>query len=91
MKMCKRLQESEREVKGMSFGSNIDNLNQKYLDIFEGVKSDVACTVQYVENSRIWTNYLRMSKIKRQDELKAEHKIPITERLLYARQIARWY
>ena len=49
------------------------------LDVFEGLKLDVTYTVQYDEHSDIRTTYLGISNMKRQDELKAEHKTPITE------------
>ena len=35
--MYKRLQESEREVKGMSFNSNVESLMWEHLNIFEGM------------------------------------------------------
>ena len=35
--------------------------------------------VQYYENSNIGTTYLGIPKMRRQDELKVEHKAPITE------------
>ena len=74
----RRIHESEREVREMSFILNIDSLKCQYVNICEGVKSDVAYTVQYDENSDTGTIYLGMSKMKRQDELKAEHKTSIT-------------
>ena len=35
--MYKRLQESEKEIKEMSFSSNVEILSLEYLEIFEGV------------------------------------------------------
>ena len=77
--MYKSLQEGEREIKEISFDSNTESLKQGYLDIFEGVISDVMHTAQYDENINTGTTYLEMPKMKRQDDLKAEHKAPITE------------
>ena len=78
-KMYNKLQDSEREIKEISFDIHTESLKQDYLDMFEGVKSDVIYTAQYAENSNIGTTYLGMPKMIRQDDLKAEHKAPITE------------
>ena len=55
----------------MNFNLNIESLKQEYLDIFEGVISDVMYTVQCDENRNIGTTNLGMSKMRRQDELKS--------------------
>ena len=56
--MYKKLQDSEREMKEISFDSKAESLKQDYLDIFEGVRSDVMYTAQYDENHYIGTTYL---------------------------------
>ena len=81
--MYKKLQNDERVIKEISFDSNTESLKQHCLDIFEGVKPDVMYTTQYDENSNIGKTYLRMPKIRRQDELKVEQKAPCNRRLLY--------
>ena len=78
LKCIKKLHESERKVKEMHFHSKVESVKCKHLDIFEGVRLDTAYTVQYNENGDIGTTYLGMSNMKRQDGLKAEHKISIT-------------
>ena len=50
---CKKLQDSEREIKEISFDSNTESLKDNYLDIFEGVKWDVMYTAQYDENNNM--------------------------------------
>ena len=77
--MYKRLQDSERDVKEVSYNSNSESLKQEYLHIFEGVNSGIVYTTQYDDNNNIGTTYLDMSRMRRQDEWKAEHKPPITE------------
>ena len=49
---------------------------QYYLNIYEGIKSNVMYTAQYDD---IGTKYLGMPKMSRLAELKADHKAPITE------------
>ena len=46
--MFKRLHESEREAKKMSFISNVESLNWEYLDICEGVKWDLTVHIQFI-------------------------------------------
>ena len=55
--MYKRLQDGEREVKEISSDSNV-KIKMDYLDIFEGVISDIMYTAQYDENIDIVTAYL---------------------------------
>ena len=70
----------EREVKDISFYLNYKRLAQDYLDIFEGVMSDVICAAKYDEKSELGITYLRTPKMRRQDRCrKAEHKAPIME------------
>ena len=42
----------------MRYNSNIEGLKQEYLEIFEGVKSNIMHGTQYDENSDIGTTYL---------------------------------
>ena len=74
--MYKKLQDSKREIKDICFDSKAET---GVLDIFEGVKSDVMYIAQYDENSDIGARYLGMPKMRKWDELKAEHKAPIRE------------
>ena len=54
-------------------------MKQSYLYIFEGVRSDVIYTAKYNANSDICTKYLGTLKMRRQGELKAEHRVHIME------------
>ena len=54
-------------------------MKHDYLYIFGGIKSDVMYAAEYDENSDKGTTHLGMSKMKIQDELKAEHREPTTE------------
>ena len=73
--MILRCIKSYRMVKERSkkcYDSKTKSLKQDYLDIFEGVKSDIMCTTQYDKNSDIGTTHLGMPKVRRQDELTPE-------------------
>ena len=77
--MYEKLQDSKRKIKEISFDSNTESLKQDFVDIFEGIESDVMHAAQYDEHSGIGTTYLGLPKMKRPDKLKAEHKRPIKE------------
>ena len=50
-----------------------------YLDIFEGGKSEFLYITKYDEDCDIGTAYMDRSSMKRQDNLNAEHKVPVTK------------
>ena len=77
--MYYKLQDSEGDVKKISFGSNSERLKQDYIDIFEGVKSDVMYTAKYDKNSDTGTTYIGTSEMRRQVALKTQHKASIME------------
>ena len=66
--ICIKSYRMVKEIKEISFDSNTESLKEDYLDIIEGVKADVMYTVQYED-----------TKMRRQDELKRGHKVPIME------------
>ena len=80
---CIRSYSGEKEVNGISFDLNSEGPKKDYLDIFEGVTSDVTYTAKYDENSDTGTTYLETSKMRRHDELKTEHKVQIMDCSLY--------
>ena len=54
-------------------------LCKEYLDIYEGIQSEIVNTTRYDENSDLSTTYLGMSDKTRNDILKAEESFPISE------------
>ena len=54
-------------------------MKQGCLDIFEGIRSDVMYTAQYDDGCDMGTTCIGVHKMRRQDELKAKYKAPITE------------
>ena len=54
----------------LSFDPYSERLKQDHLNLYEGVKSDVMYTTKYDKNSNLWTTYLRISKMRRQNQLK---------------------
>ena len=52
---------------------------KEYLDVYEGIQSEIVNTVRFDENSDLSTTYLGRSDKARNDKLKAEESFPISE------------
>ena len=69
-----------KEFKEVDLGTILQNLQEEYLDVYEGIQSDIVSSSRCDENSDISTTYL--SKIEHregEDKLKAEESFPISE------------
>ena len=70
----------EREVKELDFGSILQKLQEEYLDVYEGIQSDIASSSRFDKTSDISMTYLgRIENIEGQDKLKAEESFPISK------------
>ena len=54
-------------------------LQVEYLDVYEGIQSEVVSTTRFDENSDLSTTYLGRSDRAKCDKLKAEESFPISE------------
>ena len=54
-------------------------LHEEYLDVYEGIQSEIVNTTIFNENSDLSTTYLGRSDRARNDKLKAEESFPISE------------
>ena len=68
----------------------MENVQDEYLDVYEGIQSDIVSSSRFDENSDISMTYLgRIGQEESQNKLKAEESFPISEngytlcRLLY--------
>ena len=69
-----------REFRELDFGTVPQNLQEEYLDVYEGIQSDVVSSSRFDENADISTTYLGKIECKEgQDKLKAEESFPISE------------
>ena len=70
----------EREFKELDFGSIPQRLQEEYLDVYEGIQSDIVSSSRFDKNSDISTTYLgRIENTESQDKFKAEESFPILE------------
>ena len=69
----------EKEFTELDFGSTPHKLHEEYLDVYEGIQSEIVNTVRFDENSDLSTTYLGKSDKARNDKLKVEDSFPISE------------
>ena len=48
----------EKEFRDIDFGTNSQNLQAEYLDVYEGIQSDIVSSSRFDENSDISTTHL---------------------------------
>ena len=63
----------------LDFGPTPHILKEEYLDIYEGMQSEIATTTRCDENLDLSTTYLGKSNRSKNDKLKAEESFPISE------------
>ena len=63
----------------IDFGPTLDILKEEYLDVYEGIQSEIINTTRFDENSDLSTTYLGKSCGSKNDKLKAEESFPISE------------
>ena len=67
-----------KEFRELDFGAVPQNLQEEYLDVYEGIQSDIISSSRFNENSNISTTYLGKIEHKEgPDKLKAEESFPI--------------
>ena len=69
----------ERDIVELDFGVMPKILWEGYLDMYEGIHSEVVNTTRFDENSDLSTTYLGRSDRAKSDKLKAEESFPISE------------
>ena len=69
----------EREITELGFGVTPKILCKEYLDVYEGIQSEIVSTTRFDENSDLSMTYLGKSDKMRNDKLKAEESFPISE------------
>ena len=70
----------EKEFREVDFGTNVQNLQTKYLDVYEGIQSGIVSSSRFDENSDISMTYLgKTGQEESQDKLKAEESFPMSE------------
>ena len=70
----------EKEFKDVDFGTNLQNLQAKYLDVYEGIQSDIVISNKFDEKSDISMTYLgKIGQEESQNKLKVKESFPISQ------------
>ena len=70
----------EKEIREVDFGADSQYLQAEYLDVYEGIQSDIVSSSRFDENSDISMTYLgKIEQEESQNKLKAEESFPISE------------
>ena len=71
--------EEERQILELDFGSMPEKLREEYLDIYEGIQSEILSTTIFIENSDLSSTYLGRLHMTRTSKIKAEEMFLISE------------
>ena len=63
----------------LDFGQMPDILREEYLDVYEGIQSEILITTRLDENSHLSTLYLGKADKSKNNKIKAEEFFPISE------------
>ena len=77
-KSCSDVKEEKNIVK-IDVGPTPDILKEEYLDVCEGIQSEIVNTTRFEENSDFSTTYLGKVDRSKNDKLKVEESFPISE------------
>ena len=69
----------KREFKELDFGTMPQKLQEEYMDIYEGIHSEIVSSYSFDKNSDLNTTYLGRVNKENQHKLKAEESFPISE------------
>ena len=73
------IKEEERDVLALDFGKTPDILREEYLDVFEGIQSEIVNTTRFDENSDLNTTSLGKADKSKNNKIKAEESFSISE------------
>ena len=81
MNKCRNKSETKEDEKPveLDFGNMPLKLCEEYLDVYEGIQSEIVSTTRFNENSDLSMTYLGRSDKARNGKLKAEELFPISE------------
>ena len=63
----------------LDFGQTPDILREEYLDVYEGIQSEILNTMRFDENSDLSTTYLGKADRSKNNKIKAEESFSISE------------
>ena len=77
--MYDKSKDDDRQVLELDFSDSPDQLRKEYLDMYEGVQSEVLNTTRFDENSDLSMTYLGRTDMNRASKIKTEETFSISE------------
>ena len=74
-----KLHRREKAMLELDFGHTPGKLKEEYLDVYEGIQSEVLSTTRFDENSDLSNTYLGKVGRSKNDQIKAEESFPVSE------------
>ena len=71
----------DKDMVEIDFGPTPDILKEEYLDVYEGIQSEIVNTTRFDENSDLSTTYLGKSDRSKNNKLKGEESFPMSEQV----------
>ena len=71
--------ERGKEFRELDFGVTPQKLHEEYMDVYEGIQSEMISATRFNENSDLNTTYLGRTNRENKDKLRAEESFPILE------------
>ena len=71
--------EEERDMSELDFGHMSEKLKEEYLDVYEGIQSEILSTTRFDKNSDLSIMYLGKVDKSKNNKIKAEESFPISE------------
>ena len=72
-------EEGEKDVLESDFGQTPGILREEYLDVYEGIQSEILSTTGFDDNSDLSTRYLGKADKSKNNKIKAGESFPISE------------
>ena len=63
----------------LDFGHTPDKMKKEYLDVYEGIQSEILSTARFDEDSDLSTTYLGKEDKSKNNKIKAEQSFPVSE------------
>ena len=72
-------EEEEQQMLELDFSDMPEKLKEQYMDMYEGINSEILSTTRFDENPDLSTTYLGIVNITRGSKIKVEERFPISE------------
>ena len=71
------IKEEESDMLELDFGHTVEKLKEEYLELYEGIQSEILRTTGFEENSDLSTTYLGKEDKTKSNKIKVEESFPI--------------